>query len=167
VFAFGPFTISTASWVKNSGSMTSSSRYSHAERCFLTMIAGCQPCCLVAEDQALISLALEDTLEDAGLAVAGPFASCQEALSWAEEHTPEVAIIDFQLKDGPCTELARELRRRGVPVIIYSGYPHGETIPPEFDGLPWLEKPTAQSDLLAAMAQVAPSVAEHLPQARP
>jgi DNA-binding NtrC family response regulator len=107
------------------------------------MIGRHQPCCLVAEDQALISLALEDTLEDAGLAVAGPFASCQEALAWAEEHTPEIAIIDFQLKDGPCTKLAKELRRRGVPVIIYSGYPHGETIPPELDGLPWLEKPTA------------------------
>jgi DNA-binding NtrC family response regulator len=133
----------------------------------LKMIAGSQPCCLVAEDQALISLALEDTLEDAGVAVAGPFASCREALAWAEAHTPAVAIIDFQLKDGPCTELARELRRRGVPVIIYSGYPHGETIPPEFDGLPWLEKPTAQSDLLAAMAQVAPSLAEHIPQPLP
>jgi DNA-binding NtrC family response regulator len=131
------------------------------------MVAGRQPCCLVVEDQALISLALEDTLEDAGLAVAGPFASCQEALAWAQEHTPHIAIIDFQLKDGPCTKLAQELRGRGVPVIIYSGYPHGATTPPELVGLLWLEKPTAQSDLLAAMAQIAPSVAEHLPRALP
>jgi hypothetical protein len=54
-----------------------------------------------------------------------------------------------------------------VPIIIYSGYPHGATIPSEFDGLPWLEKPTARADLLAAMAEVAPSVAEHLPHALP
>jgi hypothetical protein len=39
-----------------------------------------QPCCLIAEDQALIGMALEAYLEDVGILVAGPFASCAEAL---------------------------------------------------------------------------------------
>jgi len=122
------------------------------------MFAEAQPCCLVAEDQALIGMALETTLDDAGIVVAGPFSSCREALAWVESHTPELAIIDYKLKDGPCTELVRALVSRSVPVIIYSGYPHGQDVPPDLCGLTWLEKPTASSDLLAAVAQVAPSV---------
>jgi DNA-binding NtrC family response regulator len=118
---------------------------------------------LIAEDQALIGMALEGTLEDAGITVAGPFPSCEQALAWVERHTPEIALIDYKLKDGPCTELVRALRGRGVPVIIYSGYPHGHDIPAELGGLTWLEKPTAQADLLAALARVAPSVSDHIP----
>jgi ActR/RegA family two-component response regulator len=122
-----------------------------------------RPCCLIAEDQALIAMALEDILEERDIAIAGPFSSCEQALAWLERHTPEFAIIDYKLRDGPCTRLVRALRGRGVPVIIYSGYPHGHDIPPELGGLPWLEKPTTRSDLLAVMAEVAPAVSDHIP----
>ena len=122
-----------------------------------------QPLCLIAEDQPLIGMGLEGTLEDAGIAVAGPFPSCRDALAWVKDHTPEIAIVDYKLKDGPCTDLVRALLARNVPVIIYSGYPHGEDLPAEFCGLTWLEKPTAQADLLAALARVAPSVSDHIP----
>jgi DNA-binding response OmpR family regulator len=125
------------------------------------------PCCLIAEDQTLIGMALEAILEEIGMAVAGPFPSCEAALAWIDRQTPEVAIIDYRLKDGLCTDLVRALRGRGVPVIIYSGYPHGNDLPPELCGMRWLEKPTARSDLLAAMAQVAPSVVQHIPQSLP
>jgi DNA-binding NtrC family response regulator len=121
-----------------------------------------QPLCLIAEDQTLIGMGLEATLEDAGVAVAGPFPSCRNALAWVKDHTPEIAIVDYKLKDGPCTDLVRALVRRNVPVIIYSGYPHGDDLPAEFCGLTWLEKPTARADLLAAVAQVAPAVSERV-----
>src|SRR4051794_16531676 len=67
------------------------------------------PCCLIAEDQALIGMALEAYLEDLGIDVAGPYPSCTEAAGWVEAHTPELAILDFKLKDGSCTDLARSL----------------------------------------------------------
>jgi DNA-binding response OmpR family regulator len=121
-----------------------------------------QPRCLIAEDQALIGMGLEATLEDIGIAVAGPFPSCSEALAWIECDRPEVAIIDYKLKDGPCTELVKALLGQGVPIIIYSGFPQDSDIPPELCGLMWLEKPTACADLLAAMAQVAPAIADHI-----
>ena len=47
--------------------------------------------------------------------------SAAEALAWLERDAPSVAILDYSLKDGPCTALARTLRERGVPFIIYSG----------------------------------------------
>ncbi len=36
--------------------------------------------------------------------IAGSFVSCDGALTWAEHETPDVALLDFKLKDGPCTD---------------------------------------------------------------
>src|SRR5919112_5277046 len=107
------------------------------------------PVCLIAEDQALIAMDLEADLEEAGIEIAGPFASCAQALGWVEGHTPQLALLDFRLKDGPCTELARTLVQRGVPVLIYSGLPHGPAIPAELHDLPWIEKPVGRDALVA------------------
>ena len=117
-----------------------------------------QPCCLIVEDQALIGMALEAYLGEMGLAVAGPFPSGGEAQEWLASHTPGLALLDFTLKDGPSTELVRVLRGRGVPIVIYSGHRPGRDTPPEFDGVPWIEKPIDRADLLKALAQCAPSL---------
>jgi DNA-binding NtrC family response regulator len=103
-------------------------------------------------------MALEATLDDVGIPVAGPFGCCSEALAWIVHQTPAVAILDYKLKDGPCTELVKALLARNVPVIIYSGQPKGWDTPLELRGLTWLEKPTDRADLLAAMARLAPSL---------
>jgi DNA-binding NtrC family response regulator len=67
-------------------------------------------------------------LNEVGLEVAGPFSSCADALAWAEHATPDVALLDYLLKDGPCTALVGTLLRRGVPVLIYSGIRQAESI---------------------------------------
>jgi DNA-binding NtrC family response regulator len=113
-----------------------------------------QPCCLIAEDQALIGMALEAYLEDVGIAVAGPFASCAAALSWVERKTPDIAILDFKLKDGPCTELARVLIGRGVPLVIYSGCRRNAEAPAELRDVVWLEKPIDRATLLDVVRQL-------------
>jgi DNA-binding NtrC family response regulator len=115
-------------------------------------------CCLIAEDQALIAMALEATLEDAGIRVAGPFASSRNALAWMARQTPVLAIIDCKLQDGPCTALVNALLARDVPIIVTSGLPQGPETPRERDGLTWLEKPIDRADLLAAMERLAPSL---------
>ena len=127
------------------------------------MFAPVQLCCLVAEDQALIGMALQTYLEEAGIEVAGPFPSCAEALSWAEARTPALAILDFKLRNGICSHLAKTLLGRGVPVIIYSGLPRRAT-PPELDGATWLEKPVDRESLMAEATRLAPSLARHVPR---
>jgi DNA-binding NtrC family response regulator len=112
------------------------------------------PVCLIAEDQALIAMSLESDLEEVGIKIAGPFASCAQALGWVEGHTPQLALLDFRLKDGPCTELARMLRQRDVPVLIYSGLPPGPAVPPELRDLPWIEKPVERDELIQALMQL-------------
>ena len=71
---------------------------------------------LLLEDEALIAVALQADLEDAGYTVAGPFVTCASALEWLAGHRPNLAILDTVLKDGPCKEVALTLTRLGVPV---------------------------------------------------
>lgn len=81
-----------------------------------------RPLVLLLEDEALIAITLQDDLQDAGYEVAGPFVTCAAALEWLGTETPNTAILDAALKDGPCREIALELSRRGVPFLIYSGH---------------------------------------------
>ncbi|MET0527472.1 MAG: response regulator [Microvirga sp.] len=106
------------------------------------------PCCLIVEDQALIGMALEAYLEEFGYQVAGPLTSNASALAWLESNTPDLAILDYVLSDGSCLELVRELRRRRVPFLIYSGHSRKAETPEEFQNVPWLEKPAARAQLL-------------------
>ena len=72
--------------------------------------------------------------------MAGPFAYAVQALEWSRHHSARVAVLDFELRDGFCTELALRLRVVGVPVIICSGWSSEEVARPELVALPWLEK---------------------------
>src|SRR3954470_12415030 len=102
------------------------------------------PCCLVVEDQALIGMALEASLADAGFNIAGPFTRAVDALGYLERHTPDIALLDLVLGDGPCTEVASALRDRGVPFAVYSGVRPPRERPPELVDAPWLEKPVSR-----------------------
>jgi DNA-binding NtrC family response regulator len=111
------------------------------------------PCCLLAEDQVLIGMDIEAILSDVGLEVAGPFSSCSDALAWAEHAAPDVALLDYLLKDGPCTALVRILLRRGVPVLIYSGI-RQDDIPPDLGPVTWIEKPVERTKLIDVLVDI-------------
>ena len=115
-------------------------------------------CILVAEDEALISGILTGDLRDEGYLIAGPFSRGQEALAWLAENTPDLAIVDYMLRDGPCTTLTRTLRERGVPFVIFSGYARHPEAQDEFQDTPWFDKPASLDALLAALAALSPSL---------
>ena len=81
-----------------------------------------QPTCMIVEDQALIGFALEAYLEEAGFGTCEVFPSAAEARAWLATHTPTVAVLDYRLKDGPCTTLTGVLAERNIPFVIYSGH---------------------------------------------
>jgi DNA-binding NtrC family response regulator len=109
-----------------------------------------QPYCVIIEDQALIAMSLEAYFEDVGFAVQ-TLASIAQAQVWLKDNTPEFAILDFMLGDGPATQIAGELHSRGVPFIVYSGYARHLGVPTQLQEVPWLEKPTRREDLLNAL----------------
>ena len=105
---------------------------------------------MIVEDEALIAFSLEDIFEEEGYRVIGPLSSCADALACLDTDCPDLAIVDATLRDGSCVELARELRRRGVPFMIYSGTDAFEERPPELDGIMWVEKPSTLESVLGA-----------------
>ncbi len=112
------------------------------------------PLVLILEDEALIGLNLRDDLQDAGYRVEGPFTTCAAALEWLQTATPDTAILDAALKDGPCRAIAQELTRRKVPFLIYSGYHEDRQLLAEFPHVTWIEKPAPCSVLVEACQQL-------------
>jgi len=110
---------------------------------------------MVAEDEPMISTTISDDLEEAGYGVAGPFSRCADAMAWFEGNACDLAMLDVMLRDGLCTELAERLRRRGVPFLIFSGYYRGQDLPPVLRDAPWVEKPGAFAEILAALKALA------------
>lgn len=76
---------------------------------------------LVAEDEAIIALEIEATLEDAHAQVLGPHAGLEALLNAIEGPAPDAAILDVHLGADEVFPAAEALMRRGVPVIFHSG----------------------------------------------
>jgi DNA-binding response OmpR family regulator len=106
---------------------------------------------LLLEDEAVIAVALQDDLEDAGYSVAGPFTTCAAALDWLADETPDFAILDTVLKDGPCKEVALKLKHTDVPFLVYSGNTEDLNIIGDVAAAEWVEKPAPPQVLLQAL----------------
>jgi len=106
---------------------------------------------LLAEDEAIIAIELEESLRQAGFAVAGPFVTCAQAETWLKTGQPDAAVLDHALKDGPCDDLIGELSRRAVPTIVFTGHDAPPT-PRTTPGMAtWVMKPIAFPVLLAQL----------------
>jgi len=106
--------------------------------------------CLIVEDEVLVGMDLENVLCEAGFD-ARWVASTQGALAALETTSPHVAILDIIIRAVPCTDLARELKRRGIPFLLHSGCFPDEALA-DFQGAPWLGKPAELSALLSTLA---------------
>ena len=109
---------------------------------------------LVVENEFLIGAALAEQLEALGFEADGPFPTRAAALVWLASHTPTVAILDIVLMDGDCLELARELRRKGVPILFYTGVTDWKPFRGEFAGAHVLRKPVAHANLVDALSRL-------------
>jgi two-component system, response regulator PdtaR len=77
---------------------------------------------LIVEDDMLPAMALRDELEDAGYNVLDLTGRYQEALSAAQAHRPELALVNIELHgrdDG--IALARDLQAMDIPTLFISG----------------------------------------------
>ena len=76
---------------------------------------------LLLEDEMLIAMELEATVEDRECMVVGPVASCSAALKLLDVQQVDAAILDFVINDGRCDSVADELDRRGIPWALSTG----------------------------------------------
>jgi DNA-binding response OmpR family regulator len=84
---------------------------------------------------------LSDDLLEAGFEVAGPFTTCAAAIASLERQTPDAAILDIELSNGPCVALARALREKRIPFVVLTGHTSDAIHEDAFSGAPWLAKP--------------------------
>jgi CheY-like chemotaxis protein len=101
---------------------------------------------LVVEDEAAISMLLEDMLLDFGCDVVGPAARLSTALEMAEKESFAVAILDVNLAGEPIYPVAEAVVRRGLPLVFSTGY-GGAGIREPFRDRPVVQKPFSQQDL--------------------
>jgi DNA-binding response OmpR family regulator len=107
---------------------------------------------LVLEDEPIIALDIEDTLERGGFRDITVLRSCHDALEYLKQTRPDAALLDVHLTDGACNAVAEELQQKAVPFVIYSGVEEDIAQYGEIFGKGrWLLKPALSEDLLAAM----------------
>ena len=62
-------------------------------------------------------------LEARGATVDGPVATTADAMRLVSESTPDVAIVDINLRDGELSyELIDRLQDRGIRIVVLTGY---------------------------------------------
>ena len=77
---------------------------------------------LVVEDEFLIAMQLEITLQSAGYQVLGPAPNVSAALRLLRTERPDAAVLDVDLSGEWVTPVAEVLRAMSVPFILASGY---------------------------------------------
>src|SRR5260221_5091406 len=76
----------------------------------------------VVEDEAMVSMLIEDTLADIGCSVAGTAARLDEAIDRAASLDFDLAILDVNLNGVRAYPLAEVLAKRGIPLVFATGY---------------------------------------------
>ena len=111
---------------------------------------------LVVEDEIMIAMDLEMTLERHGWRVLGPAMSVKEALRLLETERPDVALLDVNLRGEMVTPVAAALRGLQVPFVLSSAYdPAGIDGVAVLAGAPKVAKPASERRLVAALAEAA------------
>jgi CheY-like chemotaxis protein len=104
---------------------------------------------LVAEDETLIAIMLEDMLESEGCVLAASVTDLAGGMA-VDPASADVALLDVHLGGDDSYPLADRLLAAGVPVVFTSGSAR-ETMPARFQACAVLEKPYAADALHAAL----------------
>lgn len=101
---------------------------------------------LVVEDDMMIALGIEETLQALGCLVIGPVAKLEMALRLASDEVLDAAILDVTIRGGDVFPVAERLMSRDVPFAFASGY--GDwALPETFRNQDRLTKPFSTQEL--------------------
>jgi DNA-binding response OmpR family regulator len=109
---------------------------------------------MVAEDEFLVALVLEEDLRANGHAVLGPYATVADAERAARAEDIDVAVLDINMAGTLAYPVADALRQRGIPYIFLSGY-GPSALPEPHRAASCLTKPYELGTLLRAIGETA------------
>lgn len=105
---------------------------------------------LVVEDEAMLSILLEDFLSDLGCEVVATASHLEDAVEKARNLAIDVAVLDINLGGQLSYPVAEALRSRAIPFLFATGY--GTLgLPEELLGTLVLSKPFNQRQLATAI----------------
>jgi AmiR/NasT family two-component response regulator len=109
---------------------------------------------LVAEDETIIRLDLEKTLEGAGFEVCAAAKDGEEAVELARSERPDLAILDVKMPRLDGIEAARRiLAERPIPIVMLTAYEQAELVSRAVEAgvFGYLVKPFRAGDILPAI----------------
>ena len=112
---------------------------------------------LLVEDELLIALDLQLSIEDEGadVALADGVRTGLAAIAehQASDRLPDVALLDVRLGDGEVFPIADLLAKMGVPIVFHSGHAQSEDLAAAYPGAAVLSKPAPIDRLVTALAE--------------
>lgn len=98
----------------------------------------------------MVSMLIEDMLDDLGVKIVGPAATLSEAIALARNEELDAAILDLNVGGELTYPVADILRERGISFIFSTGYTR-RLLPMRFRDVPTLHKPYDQHSFARAM----------------
>jgi response regulator NasT len=118
---------------------------------------------VIAEDEALIRLDLKEMLEEEGYSVVGEAGDGERAVELAEEHRPDLVILDVKMPvlDG-ISAAERIVEQHIAPVLMLTAFSQRDLVERARDAgaMAYLVKPFSKSDLVPAIEMAVSRYAE-------
>ncbi len=105
---------------------------------------------LIVEDDPYIALALEETLSEFGLIIAGMARSVEQAVRLSREDGVDLALLDVNIGHEKIDPVADALAARGCPFIFTTGCGRAG-LPEAYLEHAMVEKPFYVEEILAAL----------------
>jgi DNA-binding response OmpR family regulator len=108
---------------------------------------------LIVEDSWEVSTQLKTFFESCGAEVVGTVATANDARRLMSESTPDIAVVDINLRSGELSyELIDEMHALEIPIVVITGF--ANTAPATDKAVAVLQKPFSEGELLAAVRSV-------------
>ena len=108
---------------------------------------------LLVEDSWHVGNAIKRLLRTLGADVAGPAATIADAERLVAERTPDVAIVDINLRDGErANHLIDRLHEQRIPVVVITGYTAVSLPSGKVEAI--LQKPVSVEKFLAILCPI-------------
>ncbi len=108
---------------------------------------------LLVEDETLVAMLLEETLEELGCEVIGPVSRLDAARTVIQEERLDCALLDVNLRGQTVYPVAELLAERSVPFGFVTGY-GPKDIAAKFGRHPVLRKPFQVRELAAVLTSL-------------
>jgi AmiR/NasT family two-component response regulator len=109
---------------------------------------------LIAEDEALIRMDLAEMLREEGYDIVGQAGDGQEAVELAEQHNPDLVIMDVKMPRRDGIDAAAEIaNKRIAPIVVLTAFSQRDLVERARDAgaMAYLVKPFTISDLIPAI----------------